>query len=492
MSKYYIVEISTDYMGPRKLQLTEWKLREPKTKNPKMISLGGTPGSPIHIVSAEHNPWRFLDMWLAPRPKRGAHADPGCSSTNGVDQVALYVKKVSEKVKITWTTSDRKDGEQELCGTVSFSSAVQLGLCRVLDGSATTGDGATYEFRVSFASASAPVSATGLASDSDHEVFQRRHHLVVKTVEIMRAFCKQTLIPCRPRGPDQTCLEAALALNPRDDPWTKYLHALLRMRAEPSLEQVVGTALPPAPAWLTDLGPLAQLWKSLWFRTLFWDKTRAHLIPEAPDHHTTCIKNARGVAREQILYRFRIHVNEDIQLPRIFPPLLFKDFEGNDVVVNQQAPVGFTHGLNFSQVLSVLLDGARLSRSVRTKHGLKGAWVAKEDDFETCDPYAGPERLLGDHGPWIQAFFVGQTWDLRNPGHPKYRCIRTRDGHVCTHFLLRIWPNDEEENKKLDTYHYRPLGGLDEEQTETFKKNLVANISMGERGLDPKRFRVGT
>ena len=99
MSKYYIVEISTDYMGPRKLQLTEWKLREPKTKNPKMISLGGTPGSPIHIVSAEHNPCRLLDMWLAPRPKRGAHADPGCSSTNGVDQVALYVKKVSEKSK---------------------------------------------------------------------------------------------------------------------------------------------------------------------------------------------------------------------------------------------------------------------------------------------------------------------------------------------------------------------------------------------------------
>ena len=490
MSKYYIVEISTDYIGPRKLQLTEWKLREPKTKNPKMIALGGTPGSPIHIVSAEHNPGRLIDMWLAPRPKRGAQADPGCSSTNGVDQVALYVKKVSEKVKITWTTSDSKDGELEFRGTESFSSGVKLGLCRVLDGSATTGDGATYEFRVSFASASAPVSATGLASDSDPEVFQRRHQLVVKTVEILRAFCKQTIIPCRPRGLDQTCLEASLALNPRDDPWTKYLNALLRMRAVPSLEQVRGTtALPPAPAWLKELGPMAELWESLWFRTLFWDKTRAHLIPEAPHHHRTRIKNAGGVPREQILYRFRIHVNEDIPLPRMFR---FKDFEGNDTAVNQKAPVGFTHGLNFSQVLSVLLDGARLSRSVRTKHDLKGAWVAKEDDFETCDPYAGPERLLGDHGPWIQAFFIGQTWDLKTPNHKTYRCIRTKNGHLCTHFLIRIWPNDEEENKKLETYHYRPLGGLDDEQTETFKMNLVANISMRERGPDPKRFRVGT
>ena len=81
---------------------------------------------------------------------------------------------------------------------------------------------------------------------------------------------------------------------------------------------------------------------------------------------------------------------------------------------------------------------------------------------------------------------------LKNPKNTKYRCIRTKDGHVCTHFLVHIWPNDEEENKKLDAYHYRPLGGLDDEQTETFKKNLVANISMGERGPDPKRFRVGT
>ena len=492
MSKYYIIQISTDYMGPGKLQLTEWKLRQPKTKNPKMISLGGPPGSPIHIVSAKHNPERLLDMWLAPRPKRGAHADPGCSSTNGVDQVALYVKKVSGKVKITWTRCDRKDGELELDESASFSSGVQLVLCRVLDASTTTGDGATCEFRINFASASAPVSATGLASDSgpeDPEVVQRRHHLVVKTVEIMRAFSKQTLITCRPRGPDQTCLEAALALNPRDDLWTKYLHALLRMRAEPSLKQALGTALPRAPAWLTELGPLADLWESLWFRTLFWRNMRTHLIPEAPDLHTTLIKNARGDAREQILYKFRIHVQEDI----IQEDITFKDFEGNDMYVNQTAPVGFTHGLNFSQVLSVLLDGARLSRSVRTKNGLKGAWVAKEDDFETCDPYAGPERLLGDHGPWIQAFFVGQTWDLRSPrNHPRYRCITTRNGHMCTHFLLHIWPNNEEENKKLDAYHYRPLGGLNEEQTEAFRQNLVANISMGERGPDPKRSRVGT
>ena len=82
---------------------------------------------------------------------------------------------------------------------------------------------------------------------------------------------------------------------------------------------------------------------------------------------------------------------------------------------------------------------------------------------------------------------------LKKPGgRSKYRCIRARDGHVCTHFLIHIWPNDEEENKKLDTYHYRPLGGLKDEQTETFKRNLVANISMVERGPDPKRFRGGT
>ena len=254
-------------------------------------------------------------------------------------------------------------------GTVSFSSGVQLGLCRVLDGSATMGDGATYEFRVSFASASAPVSATGLASDSgpeDPEVVQRRHHLVVKTVEIMRAFCKQTLITCRPRGPDQTCLEAALALNPRDDLWTKYLHALLRMRAEPSLKQALGTALPRAPAWLTELGPLAELWESLWFRTLFWPKSRAYLIAEAPEYHEALMKNAGAVNKTRTFYKFRISSTRDIPLTARTD---FKDFEGNPVVVNQTAPVGFTHGCNFSQALSVLLDGARLSRSVRTKTG---------------------------------------------------------------------------------------------------------------------------
>ena len=499
MPKYYIIEISTDWMGPRKLQLTEWKLRLPKTRNPKMISLGGTPGGPIHIVSAEHNPSRYLDMWLAPRPKGGAQAEAGCSSTNGVDQVALYVKKVSEKGKITWTSPDRMDGE--LKGTAFFTSGVKLGLCPVLDGSATTGDGATYEFRVSFASASAPASAsalaTGLVSDSDQKAFQRRHDLVVMTVVTMRNFCKKMLIPSRPRGPDQTCLEASLALNPRDDPWTKYLHALLRMRAEPSMEQGVGTDSAPAPAWLTDLGSVAELWESLWFRTLFWPKSRAYLIAEAPEYHEALMKNAGGVNKMRTLYKFRIKSTRDIPLTARTD---FKDFEGNPVVVNQTAPVGFTHGCNFSQALSVLLDGARLSRSVRTKGGLKGAWVAREGDFETCDRYAGPERLLGDHGPWIQAFFVGKTWDLRNPGHPNYRCIRTQDGHVCTHFLIRIWPNDENDNKKLNTYHYRPLGGLDEDQTETFKKKLVANFRMGgsqtaassERGPSPKRFRWGT
>ena len=162
--------------------------------------------------------------------------------------------------------------------------------------------------------------------------------------------------------------------------------------------------------------------------------------------------------------------------------------------MTQSEPCGFTHGLHPSQVLCVLTDGARLARSNRTKGSLKGAWVGGADDYETCDYYAGPERPVGANGAWIQAFLIGQTWDLKNPQHKTYRCIRTREGHCCTHALFRIWPNDENENKALRHYHFRPPGGLSEFATDTFKEEFYKHIQSGcNEGATPsKRYRVGT
>ncbi|CAK0852268.1 unnamed protein product [Prorocentrum cordatum] len=141
-----------------------------------------------------------------------------------------------------------------------------------------------------------------------------------------------------------------------------------------------------------------------------------------------------------------------------------------------------------SSLLALLINGARLVSSSRTKASLAGAWVAKESDFATCDAYAGPEiAMVDDDGPlWVQAFVIGKTWDLKTPaGHKTYRCIRTEEGHVCTHALLRIWPDSSNGNlgARLREYHYRPPGGLPDMDTEQFaqdmRSSLVARCSDG-------------
>ena len=73
---------------------------------------------------------------------------------------------------------------------------------------------------------------------------------------------------------------------------------------------------------------------------------------------------------------------------------------------------------------------------------------------------------------WVQAFVVGQSWDLNSlsDGHRTYRCIRAEDGHVCTHVLFRIWSASSPQTPRpmLRQSHYRPPGGLPDRETEIF------------------------
>ena len=135
-----------------------------------------------------------------------------------------------------------------------------------------------------------------------------------------------------------------------------------------------------------------------------------------------------------------------------------------------------------SSLLPLLTGGARLASSSRTKASLVGAWVAKEGDFVTCDAYAGPEvAMVDDDGAlWVQAFVIGKTWDLKTPaGHKTYRCIRTEEGHVCTHALLRLWPDSSDENlgTRLRKYHFRPPGGLPDVDTEQFAERMRSSLA---------------
>ena len=89
------------------------------------------------------------------------------------------------------------------------------------------------------------------------------------------------------------------------------------------------------------------------------------------------------------------------------------------MTIHHEKPAGFTHGLNFSQLLSVLVDDARLAKSARTKAGLRVVWVGEEGDSTTRDRYAGPEKL---GGVWIQVFLIVKTWALRkSEGQTTYR-----------------------------------------------------------------------
>ena len=102
-----------------------------------------------------------------------------------------------------------------------------------------------------------------------------------------------------------------------------------------------------------------------------------------------------------------------------------------------------------------------------------GAFGASEEDFETCAPYAGPEKPLGNDGPWLQAIIVGKTWDLKSvPGNKHFKCLRTRSGHECTHVLMRIWPNRLEENLKLCYYNFPPPCGMDPDATESWARSM--------------------
>ena len=81
----------------------------------------------------------------------------------------------------------------------------------------------------------------------------------------------------------------------------------------------------------------------------------------------------------------------------------------------------------------------------------------------------------------LQCILFDQSFDKCT-----YRCIRTREGHVCTQALLRAWPNDEQGNLQLRTHHFRPPGGLDEEATENFKDDIKAAFELGEIAMQSK------
>ena len=238
------------------------------------------------------------------------------------------------------------------------------------------------------------------------------------------------------------------------------------------------------PPWLAGLpSAFATLWKLASFQCLFWEGLGAHLSSDKPEDVHVCLRNSKWELKSQHFYKFKIDGARGLPNPTEGGKLAAFD-ANTSVWVNQTSPVGFTHGAHFSTLLPLLTDGAHLSKAVRTKGPLAGAWVAQEGDFETCDLYAGPEQLGGE---WVQIFLVGRTWDLKTAkGHKTYKCIRSKEGHVCTHVLLRIWPNRKEENQNQSSYHYRPPGGLNDLDTEAFKKRVLqcSAVQPEQRELD--------
>jgi len=277
----------------------------------------------------------------------------------------------------------------------------------------------------------------------------------------------------------QTCFQVALSSDPTHGSWGRYLGDLLRMPIVTSPSGRCERNV-PSPPWRNDMGSFGGFWDLAWFRCLFFAEVgMAHLSADRPEEFQVSLENQRGEMRPQSFFKFRIVGAERLPEPSNWT---LKGFDKDVVTINCYAPVGFTHGLNFSQLLPILMDGSRLAKSARTKDGLSGAWVAKEGDFRTCDRYAGPELLSRRNDCWIQVFLIGQTWDLKSPKkHPTYRCIRTKEGHVCTHALLRVWPNDERESLKLSEYHFRPPGGLGEDATERFHFKMQAALKRTEQ-----------
>ena len=118
--------------------------------------------------------------------------------------------------------------------------------------------------------------------------------------------------------------------------------------------------------------------------------------------------------------------------------------------------------------------------SRRSKGKLAGCWVA--DSIVACDLYAGPEIVMLDarKGPvWVQCLVYGISWDLTTPpdNHRTYRCIGTREGHILTHLLLRVWPNNLEQNHRIASYRYRPPGGLASSDYDRFTKQVQDSLS---------------
>ncbi|CAK0879908.1 unnamed protein product [Prorocentrum cordatum] len=278
----------------------------------------------------------------------------------------------------------------------------------------------------------------------------------------------------------QTCLQAALRGASEAE---RIVRSFFARRAGPR-----GAAVPCFLAGAEQR--FARLWDLPSFRCLFSPGLGAHLS-DKPASTIVSLKDCLGNVGDHAFFNFPIVGGPDLATPA--KDWKLKDFAGGHVIVNQGTPQGFVHGLNYpmgtaadSSLLPLLIGGARLASSSRTKAGLAGAWVAKEGDFATCDAYAGPEvAMVDDDGPlWVQAFVVGRTWDLKTPArHKTYRCIRTQEGHVCTHALLRVWPDGSSENlgDRLGAYHYRPPGGLPDTDTEQFagsmRSSLVARFS---------------
>ena len=136
----------------------------------------------------------------------------------------------------------------------------------------------------------------------------------------------------------------------------------------------------------------------------------------------------------------------------------------------------------------------RASKSRRTKQDFQGAWCAKQDDFDTCHGYAGPElAIITSTGPlWVQAFVVGLTWDLKSrSGGKSYRCIRTKDGHICTHVVFRAWNTHSEPGtpighsepgtpkelqRRFTDFRLRPPLGLSDSATQKFQQGFVQSL----------------
>ena len=282
------------------------------------------------------------------------------------------------------------------------------------------------------------------------------------------------------------CLQLALADSPTSESgaWERFLLALFKMCIfRDGIPKPDWSLYVRRPSWMNDAGPgFARLWASLYFRSLFFATSVGsirccRLDAESCERVSVPLRSYRGGKKEKLQEFLKFRIVGATDLPESQSSL--EDFAGGLVdVTEKKSPVVFTHGANASTILAVLTNDGRLSKAVRPKDKLSGAWVGRADDFITCEPYAGPERF---NGIWLQTFLVGLTLDLMEPNKSTksneihdaraYRCIRTLPGHVCTHVLCRVWPNSELETLRVQDYHYRPPFGVDYSRENDFKKN---------------------